>query len=902
MNVILAEKPLMAGDIATALGIGKREAGYITLKSGDVVTWAIGHLIQQKQPDSYPEYKEWTLENLPFVPDPILMEEDPGKKDQLKVIEQLLRKADCCIIATDPGREGEHIARTILDHVGFHGKLKRLWVDDLTPETIRTGFTKLKDASEYDNLAAAAKVRAAADFWMGITATRFFTIMARDVLKESTLLAAGRVQTPTLRLIYDREVAIENFKPMPFYQLVADLDGGSGQFRGTWFRTGPDGSRVSRFETAGEAKAIQGKIENRPAKVISFETKETKRHAPKLFDKVALQTAARKQLGFDFHKTTKLLQAVYDKKYCSYPRTSSQHLSDNAADQLADNLRRLKETSKYKELFPESIESLKGNKRFVDNSKATEHHAIVPTGRNPEDYKNDDKHCLTTDEEKLYELILRHTLAAFHPVGVDRETEVISEISGETFYSKGVFTLKDGWRILMSFDKKEDADDQIEDSGSIPELQEGQELKVVGFRQSEGKTTQPKRLTDTDLLNMMKDGGRLVREDEVDEEVYLQLKEKGIGTPATRDEVLEKLQKDEYIRIQKSSIYLTDKGRHFMEMIHDHPLASVELTGEFEQQLEEVAAGKRDAAELQEKFKAFAYEILSLKDTIQQQMEKHQGKLLFSARESLGACPECGKEVIEGTKAFGCSGWRDGCAFRIWKSFRNKNITAKQVKDLLSGKDVLLKNIPPSAEGKSAYDVILQLKGSTLEWAFPTPEDKSLGKCPLCGKPVVENKVTYGCSGWKEGCSFKIFKEFRNRALPPQAIKSILAGKSVLLKDLEKANGGGVYSLYIFLKDGKLESRFPTAEDQSLGSCPRCQNPVVENQWSYSCSSRKEGCAFKLDKEFLGVQISGTQIKKLLKKGHTDELTGFKGKNGLFDAALGYDEAQNRYSFVKLKK
>lgn len=227
-------------------------------------------------------------------------------------------------------------------------------------------------------------------------------------------------------------MAIENYSPKPFYQLAVELDSGAGMYRSQWFKLDPDGPKVSRFETSEEARALQDKIENQQATVIFYEAKEARRHAPNLFDKVALQTAARKQLGLDFVKSTKLLQAVYDKKYCSYPRTSSQHLSDNAADQLADNLIKLNEKSRYKHLFPESIESLKGNKRFVDNSKATEHHAIIPTGRNPEDYKNDEKYSLQPDEEKLYELILRHTLAAFHPLGMDRETEVITEISGET--------------------------------------------------------------------------------------------------------------------------------------------------------------------------------------------------------------------------------------------------------------------------------------------------------------------------------------------------------------------------------------------------------------------------------------------------------------------------------------
>ncbi|MFB5678763.1 type IA DNA topoisomerase [Paenibacillus terreus] len=904
MNVILAEKPSMGGDIASALGIAKREKGYITLQSGDVVTWAIGHIIQQKTPDTYPGYKEWNLENLPFVPDPILMEEDPDKKDQLRVIAGLLKRADCCIIATDPGREGEHIARTILEHVGFRGELKRLWIDDLTPETIKEGFRKLRTASDFDNLAAAAKVRAAADFWMGITATRFFTVLAREVLQEDTRLSAGRVQTPTLRIVYDRERDIENFVPTPFFTLYADFSTGQESYRGQWFKEEPGEGKVYRFDTEQEAKAMLAKIDGQTAEVVSYRSKEVRRQAPLLFDKVALQSAARKLLGFDIHKTTKLLQAVYDKKYCSYPRGSSQHLSENAADQLADNLSKLRKTSQYKELFPETIESLKGNKRFVNNAKAAEHHAIIPTGRDPQQFKEDEKNRLSPDEEKIYKLILQHTLAAFHPEGIDQETEVITRSGGELFASKGVFTLKRGWRDIAAVKDDEDADpDELSSKQRIPDLKDGQAVQLQQSGLHTGQTSKPKRLTDTDLLNLMKYAGRLLKEDDLEDEILQQIKEKGIGTPATRDEIISKLTKDEYIRIEKSAVYLTDKGRHFMELVYDHPLSSIELTGEFEQKLEQVAAGSLQAEVVQEEFKAFTYAILEMKEKLQDQMQrKLQGKPLFDNRVALGNCPICGKAVIEGKKGYGCSGWKEGCTFTIWKSFRKTTIRAKQASDLLAGKEILLKDIPAAKEGKT-YELLVKLDGADLSTSFPTIEDKSIGSCPLCKKPVIPGANSYGCIGWKEGCQFRLPKEFRKQKLPERAVKTLLAGNEVLLKDVPKSSGEGVYSIYIFLRDGKLDSRFPEADDLSLGKCPRCQKPIVETQWNYSCSNRKEGCSFKLQKEFLGVKVTAAQIKKLLKRGHTDELVGFKGgKNGSFNTALGYDMEANRFSFVKVAK
>ncbi|MGM1023204.1 MAG: DNA topoisomerase [Bacillota bacterium] len=908
MRVILAEKPDMGLNIATALGISKRDKGYITLRSGDVVTWAIGHLIKPKQPDTYPGYEEWTIENLPFIPEPI-MEEDPAKKDQLKVVKSLLQKSDSCVIATDPEREGEHIARTILEYLGYRGQLKRLWINDLTPETILLGFQTLKDASEYDNLAAAAKVRAAADFWMGITATRFFTVLAKTVLHESAVLSAGRVQTPTLRLIYDREREIENFVPKPFYTVSADFKAVQDTYRGQWFKEDPIEGKTYRLDTLEAAKAIQEKVKGHEGKVISYRSKEARRQAPSLFDVAALQTAARKLLGFDIQKSTKLLQAVYDKHYCSYPRTKSQHLSDNAADQLADNLNKIRLDSKYANLFPETIVSLKGNKRFVNNEKAAEHHAIVPTGRNPEKYLTDEKLKLSPDEEKLYKLILQHTLAAFHPEGIDQETEVVTTAAGELFYSKSVFTLKSGWRIIALTPSKEEevgsesTPNKAISKMKIPALQEGQEVETTGVDQQVGSTSKPRRMHDTDLVNMMQYAGNSIDHDDVDNEVLQQLKEKGIGTPATRVETIQKLIQEQFIRVDKSLIYLTDKGRHFMSMVYDHPLASIELTGEFEQKLERVASGEVSAADLQNEFKAFTRDILLLQESLTQKMlSLKQDKPLFDTRVTIGACPCCGKPIIEGSKGYGCSGWKEGCKFTIWKTYRKAKVTTKQATDLLLGKEILLKNVPPSTEGKQPYDLILKLNGETLENRFPSTEDKTIGTCPLCRKPVITYGTHYACIGRQDGCSLSIPKEYRKAKLPERAIIALLDGKEVLLKDLAKTNGEGTYSIYIFLKDGRIDSRFPEAEDLSLGKCPRCQKAVLENKWNYSCSNRAGGCTFKLQKEFLGVDVPAAQIKKLLKRGYTDKLTGLKGgKSGSFDTALGYDAENNRYGFVKTK-
>lgn len=914
-RVILAEKPAMGTDIAQALGLKSKGRHYHTLTNGDVVTWAIGHVIQQKEPDTYPEYKEWKLENLPFIPDPVLTEVDPDKEDQVKAIRELVSKAKCVVIATDAGREGEHIARLVLQEcrypVNEPGRALRLWLSDLTPETIQKAYANMKDARQYENLAASAQVRANADFWMGITATRFFSVMVRDFAQERVTLSAGRVQTPTLRIVYDREMAIQNFVAKPFYVLVSEFQTSSGNYPGQWFKLNEEGKAVYRFDNQIKAEEIQKKVQGQQGSVIQYTEKSVKRYAPQLLHEGSIKSEARKQLGFSLQKTKKVLQAVYDKKYCTYPRTDSRHMSENAADELLEKLTKLKETSKYQQYFPATLESIKGKTRFVDNKKVTEHHAIVPTDRNPEHYKNDEDKKLTADEEKLYELILRHTLAAFHPEGVDKETEVITSVAGESFYSKSVMVVSEGWRKILK--PQQDPSDSGEDESKadqqgnvqkIPQLQEGQAATAVKIDTHTGKTSKPKRMYDSELQEAMEHAGRHVDEETTDDEIMEFLKS-GIGTPATRSDIIDTLVRQKYIKIEKNLVYLTDKGRNFMELIYDHPLASIELTGQFEKKLNEVAEGKRPAAALLEEFKAFAHDILSMKDKLQLQigaMQKDNKKLsLFSNIEEVGTCPLCGKPVIEGSKGYGCSAWKEGCTFRIWKEFRKVKLREKQVKDLLERKEILIKDIPPKEEGKKPYDVYVILKNGKMETRMPTVEDNSLGDCPKCGKPVVEKEKTFGCTGFKDGCTFAIWKEFRKNELPRKAIKPLLAGKEVLLQNIQPSEAGKKpYDVYVFLKDGQLQTRFPTADDNSLGPCPVCKKPVIEGETYYGCSAWKQtGCKFKLSKEFLGVKVTAAQLKKLIKNGKTDKLTGFKGSKGAFDTALGYDSAANRYSFVK---
>jgi DNA topoisomerase III len=770
VQVILAEKPDMGRNIADVLGVKKANRGFIELQNGNIVTWAIGHLIRLRTPDAYSEFKEWRMDSLPIIPEPMQSEVDPERKEQFTVIHQLLAKAESCVIATDPGREGEHIGRTIVEACGFKGKLLRLWIRDLTPATIRAGFEKLQSAAEYEDLASAARTRAAADYWIGFTATRFFTLAAQEVTGEKAVLSAGRVQTPTLRIVYDRELAIENFTPQLFYQLQATFSTPNGNYKGKWFKR-QDDERISRLDTKEEAEAIHKKVYGQPGTVTHYEEKQVKRYAPQLLDSTSIKTAARKQLGFSIEKTDKTLQSIYDKGFVTYPRTSSVHLSENAADQLAERLTAIRRKSKYASWFPDEIRSLKGKSRFVDDEKAAEHHAIVPTGENPTG--------LTDDEEKLYAIILRITLAAHHPEGLDREVRALTTVAGESFDTKAVSILIDGWRKILNPEAEEREQNEPEESQSkLPHLEQGKTVQMQHIEPLTGKTTPPKRMAEDDLVKAMANAGRIIEEDE---ELAAVLKDLGIGTPATRSGIVKELLNREYIESKKNLVYLSEKGRNFMRLVHDHPLASVELTADFEKKLNEVASGQRSAVALMEEFKEFVRGIVETKDQLQKQIqEQRQGKPLFQNIESIGTCPNCGKAIIERKEFYGCTGYKDGCKVTLPKVFMKAKITTKIAGALLQGKEVMLQEIPGQY---GPYKLLVKYEGDRLQTRKPTVEDQALGECPLCKMSVVEKEKFYGCSGFREGCKFTLPKQYLGKAITAAQVRKLLKnGKTDIIK------------------------------------------------------------------------------------------------------------------------
>ncbi|OBZ15833.1 hypothetical protein A8L34_27685 [Bacillus sp. FJAT-27264] len=826
MRVIIAEKPQAGRDMADVLGVIRKERGFVQCKGDTYVTWAIGHLIRLKPADSYPEFAEWSLDTLPVIPEPMLYEvdvsgeQDSGwsKMDQFNCIKSLVCDPKCTevVIAGDAGREGEGIVRLILKQAwGSESRegvaISRLWIDDLTQATIERGFRNLIPGHEKEPLGWAAELRGKADYIIGMTASRLYTLYNTEVTQNKVMIPAGRVQTPTLHIVFKREMEIRNFVSKPFYEIHAKFTSSSGEYVGKWYRPIGEKDVLSRFEDRSHAERLLQKVSRGKGRVVQFEVKTVKRHAPHFLELTALQTAARKQLGFGAEKTAQIAQKLYDQKLISYTRTESKHLTEEVADKLQQQLGKLKSSSKYAAWFPEEVPSIRNIERFVNNEKAKEHHAIVVTDVQPS--------LLSSEEEAVYEIILQRTLAAFLPPGQDVEIKITTEIAGELFASKSIQVKEAGWRSIMKPESESEVDTERVENQSIKlngPLEEGSEAIVGDAKLHSGKTTAPKRLAEDELIRAMENAGKILEHEDEEDEGLALLRERGIGTKATRTHIIKNLMTSQYIESKKNLIYLTPKGEFFMATIRTSKLASVELTGEWEYKLKLVEDRKVAPEVIWEDIKQFARDILD------------------------------------------------------------------------SGPD-FQRNVK-----------ILATKGYYID----NPLTK-VGVCPICQKPVVERKKFYGCTGFKDGCSFTLPKVYGSLKIPPKAVPVLIEGKDLQVK---MEGQFGAYFMMLSLQKGvdsneviqyRMDLRKPDVTELSLGPCPKCRKPVVEKSKFYGCTGYTQGCTFSLPKVFLSKNLTATQITAILEKGQTGVIKGFKGKEDKpFDAKLYYDKGEDRLKFL----
>ena len=677
MIVCIAEKPSVAKDIARILGANESHQGYMQ-GNGYQVTWTFGHLCTLKEPNDYTEmWKHWSLSSLPMIPQRfgIKLIDDDGIKRQFAVIEQLMQAADGIVNCGDAGQEGELIQRWVMQKAGAKCPVKRLWISSMTDEAIREGFASLKDQNEYQSLYIAGLSRAIGDWLLGMNATRLYTLKYGQ---NRQILSIGRVQTPTLALIVNRQKEIDSFEPEPYWVLAT-------VYRDTTFT-----ATKGKFSTKEEGEAAFATIADKPFTVTAVQKKNGTEAPPRLFDLTSLQVECNRKFSYSAETTLKLIQGLYERKLTTYPRVDTQFLSDDIYPKCPSILSGI--SKHYEALMgPLKGKKLPKSKRVFDTSKVTDHHAIIPTGVPAT--------SLTDMERNVYDLIARRFIAVFYPDCKFSTTTVLGSVEDVEFKATGKEILSPGWRDVYAQHNEqqtatsEDDERKGDEERTLPTFVKGETGPHVPTL-SEKWTTPPKYYTEATLLRAMETAGKFVE----DETLRAALKENGIGRPSSRAGIIETLFKRHYIRRERKNLVATATGIELIDTIHEELLKSCELTGIWEKRLRDIEHKKDDAADFINGLKQQITEIVNdvLRDNSNRRVttlseedlkkkkatkkkaapkKKTEDQTVAPASTQPAAqnndplvgttCPVCGKgTIIKGKTAYGCSRWREGCNFR----------------------------------------------------------------------------------------------------------------------------------------------------------------------------------------------------------------------------------------------
>lgn len=583
MIVCIAEKPSVAKDIADVLGARSRKEGYFE-GNGYQVTWTFGHLCTLKEPHDYTEmWKRWSLGSLPMIPPRfgIKLIQDKGIEKQFAVIERLMQSAEGIVNCGDAGQEGELIQRWVMQKAGAKCPVKRLWISSLTEESIREGFKNLKEQSEYQPLYEAGLSRAIGDWLLGMNATRLYTLKYG---RNKQVLSIGRVQTPTLALIVKRHHEITNFVPQQYWELKT-------VYRETTFN-----ATSGRFDSEAEAQEALQKITGEPFTVTDVTAKNGTESAPKLYDLTSLQVDCNKKFGLSADITLQTIQSLYEKKYTTYPRVDTTYLSDDIYPKCGNILKGLRDFQTF--TAPLLEKPLPKSKKVFDNKKVTDHHAIIPTGVYPQG--------LTDIEKKVYDLIVRHFIAAFYPECKFRTTTVLGESAGVGFKATGKVITSPGWRVIFAQEINNDDKEKDDKEKILPPFVKGESGPHTPGLQ-EKWTTPPKQYTEATLLRAMETAGKFVD----DEELRDAMKENGIGRPSTRAAIIETLYKRNYIRKEKKNVVATQTGIELISLIRNELLKSAELTGQWEKKLRNIEKRQYEAKTFIDELKTMLAEVVN---------------------------------------------------------------------------------------------------------------------------------------------------------------------------------------------------------------------------------------------------------------------------------------------------
>jgi DNA topoisomerase-3 len=756
MKVVIAEKPSVAMDLGKALGSVERHDGYI-VSGGYYITWAVGHLVEINE-EIAP--RQWRIDTLPILPADFLYKVTPDKLKQFNVIKGLLKKATGVVIATDAGREGELIGRLILNLADYQGKIERFWTSEaLSAEVVQKEFSRLKDGKEFDSLYYSALGRQHADWLFGINLTRLATINAGD----KGVWSVGRVQTPVLKLIVERELEIRTFKPKPYWVIKADFIKDDKKYSGTLLNK--DEKNSTAFYDQEKAEAILAEIKPDKQGLVSKVKKEEKKQKPPLLHSLTtLQKEANQLFSYTANQTLGLAQELYEAKKISYPRTDAQHLDEQK--ETKELVKKVLTKLGKQNLLPR-INTV--GKNVFNTKKLTDHYAVIPQDLLT---KNDLGNKLNEQHYNIYILIARRLTGAFMPDYIYQTTAVTTKVGNHNFISRGKIDYQLGWKELYKKDNNSDENQEKDDEQSLPDLEKDDLVGKTSQKIEKKETKPPDKFKESSILGVME---RL-----------------NLGTPATRAAIIETLKSREYISLEKKNLVPKEKGIQLISNLRDRDFTDPEMTANWEHDLDNIYKSKQGHDGY--------YEFLSrMKGLVKNEVEGLKTMTLsYEEKKAVSKCDSC-TTIEETDRMFKCT----TCGSVVWKDFIGKKLTKKNATDLLKGKEIELKGLK-SKQGNE-FDAKARFNNGKVDLIFSggsASKGEVVGKC-VCQGDISELPKLFKCGS----CGKIIWKNFLEKALTKEEAVDLLNGKTVFLKGL-KSKAGNTFDARGTLIEGKIKLEF----------------------------------------------------------------------------------------------
>ncbi len=943
-SLIITEKPSVAREFANVLHVGGRQDGYIENQEY-VITWCVGHLVGLVYPEAYDErYGKWRLEDLPFLPKEYKYDVIPEVKKQYGIVHKMLYRKDIDRVywAGDAGKEGQTIEENIRSFGGVRQGMEelRVWIDSQTEEEILRGIREAKPMSEYRNLGNSGIMRTIEDYAMGINFSRVMSIRYGGLLnrtagtKSYTAIAVGRVMTCVLGMVVDREREIRSFQETPFYRVVGNFtdSGIEGEWKaveGSGYFASPLLYKENGFKEEKDAEALIGQLSGQKAVVLSIEKSQTKKRAPLLFNLAELQAECAKRFKISPDETLQAAQELYEKKLTTYPRTDARVLSSAIAKEIQKNIGGLRGYEPAA-AFADAILQQKSYKKiagapYTDDSKITDHYAIIPTGQMTE-YRS-----LNSLQREVFDLIVRRFLSIFYPPAEYQNVRMVIGVGAERFFASAKALKTAGYLEIAGIPQKNRSEDG--QSSMDPKvllkladtLKQGDEILVQGYEIKYGKTSPPKRYTSGSMVLAMENAGQLIEEEELRE----QIKGSGIGTSATRAEIIKKLVRIGYLNLNKKTQILSPTG--LGEMVFEvvqmtvPALLNPKMTASWEKGLEGITQGTVDFLEYRQKLEAFIRkETLAMieqdiRSALEGRISAFAGKNASgsAARRKIGVrCPVCGGELTTTPFGYGCANYKNdksGCNFSIGE-IAGVSLTEEQVRLLAeNGRTDTIRGFLSKA-GKR-FDARLCLKkeeqGTSIQFDFTDVEPELLpdAVCPDCGGAIRKTPFGYGCVNYQpddpKSCRFSI-GQIAGRNLSASHVRQLLSEKKTDTIRGFKSKNGKKFDACLILCEGEDQKHtvrfdFEHVEAKIIKDvkCPLCKGQIVVTPFGYGCANyqpdAENSCRFSIGK-MAEKNLTEAQVRELLSKGITGTIRGFKAKSGKkFDArvALAKDENGN---------